>query len=234
MRYTAHAHARRAALAAVLLALALGCASTPDEPGAGDVVHVLQPGENLYRLSKYYGVSVQDIMSANHIDDVSDIPTGARLVIPGTARTPASSSLAAYAPSTPGGRRGPSAHAAGLDFAWPLHGTLSSRYGWRSGSQHEGIDISAQRGTLVHAAEAGRVIYSGWLGSYGRVVIVKHVGDWSTVYAHNQKNRVEEGDFVERGDVLAEVGASGNASGPHCHFEVRRDRRPEDPLAYLP
>jgi murein DD-endopeptidase MepM/ murein hydrolase activator NlpD len=225
---------RRTALAAALLALALGCASTPDEPGAGDVVHVLQPGENLYRLSRYYGVSVQDIMSANDIDNVSDIPTGARLVIPGTARKPPPSSLAAYLPSTPGGHRGPSAHAAGLDFAWPVRGTLSSRYGWRSGSHHEGIDISARRGTPVHAAEAGRVIYSGWLGSYGRVVIVKHVGDWSTVYAHNQRNRVEEGDFVERGDVLAEVGASGNASGPHCHFEVRRDRAPEDPLAYLP
>ena len=65
-------------------------------------------------------------------------------------------------------------------------------------------------------------------------MIVKHIGVWSTVYAHNQRNLVREGDFVERGDVLAEVGASGNASGPHCHFEVRRDRAPQDPLAYLP
>ena len=66
-----------------------------------------------------------------------------------------------------------------------MHGTLSSRYGWRSGRQHEGIDISARPGTPVHAAEAGRVIFAGWLGSYGRVVIVKHVGHYSTVYAHN-------------------------------------------------
>lgn len=228
---------RRAAFALAWVVLALGCAGTPDEAdsGGGRVVHVLQPGENLYRLSRYYGVSVEDIVSANDIDDVSDIPTGARLVIPGSDRKPPPSSLAAYEPSTPSSpRRGPSARAAGLDFAWPVRGTLSSRYGWRSGSHHEGIDISARRGTPVHAAEAGRVIFSGWLGSYGRVVIVKHIGSWSTVYAHNQRNRVKEGDFVERGDVLAEVGTSGNASGPHCHFEVRRDRRPEDPLAYLP
>jgi murein DD-endopeptidase MepM/ murein hydrolase activator NlpD len=225
---------RRAALVAALLGLALGCASMPEDSGSERVVHVLQPGENLYRLSRYYGVSVEDIISANDIDDVSDIPTGARLVIPRTGRKPPPSSLAAFEPSAPSGRRGPSARAAGLDFAWPVRGTLSSRYGWRSGSHHEGIDISARRGTPVLAAEAGRVIFSGWLGSYGRVVIVKHIGDWSTVYAHNQKNRVNEGEFVERGDVLAEVGTSGNASGPHCHFEVRRDRRPEDPLAYLP
>ena len=220
---------RRARVAGgLLLALALcACASTPK----GDVVHVLRPGENLYRLSRYYGVSVEDIVSANHIRDVSDIPVGTPIVIPGAAHEPPQASLAAYEPSGPGG---PAARAAGLDFAWPLHGTLSSRFGWRSGNQHEGIDISARRGSPVHAAEAGRVIYSGWLGSYGRIVIVKHTGAWSTVYAHNSRNLVEKGDFVERGDVIAEVGASGNASGPHVHFEVRRDRVPEDPMAYLP
>ena len=78
------------------------------------------------------------------------------------------------------------------------------------------------------------MIYSGKLGGYGKVVIVKHAGRYSTVYAHNRKNRVKKGQFVERGQVIAEVGTSGNASGPHVHFEVRRDRRAEDPLAYLP
>jgi murein DD-endopeptidase MepM/ murein hydrolase activator NlpD len=114
-----------------------------------------------------------------------------------------------------------------------VRGKLSSRYGWRRGERHEGIDISSRPGTPVRAAEAGRVIYSGWLGGYGRVVIVKHAGRYSTVYAHNRKNRVKKGEFVERGDVLAEVGSSGNASGPHLHFEVRNDRRPEDPLRHL-
>ena len=221
---------RRGGALATLLALWLAaCANTPPETS---VVHVLQPGENLYRLSRYYGVSVEDIRAANHIADVTGIPVGTRLVIPQAGRAAApSTSLAAYEPSAP---RVYDARAAGLDFAWPLHGTLSSRFGWRGLSHHDGIDISARRGTPVHAAEAGRVIYSGWLGSYGRIVIVKHVGPWSTVYAHNQRNLVVEGDFVERGDVLAEVGATGNASGPHVHFEVRRDRTPQDPLGYLP
>jgi murein DD-endopeptidase MepM/ murein hydrolase activator NlpD len=86
----------------------------------------------------------------------------------------------------------------------------------------------------VRAAEAGRVTHSGWLGDYGRVVIVKHAGHYSTVYAHNRANKVRKGQFVEKGDVLAEVGSSGNASGPHLHFEIRRNRQAENPLRYLP
>lgn len=219
---------RRRAGVVWLAALALACASTPET----GVYHVLQPGENLYRLSRYYGVSVPELVAANHIADVSDVPVGARIWIPGAGRKPPNDSLAAYVPSTPGPPA--SASALGLDFGWPVRGRLSSRYGWRGGRQHEGIDISARKGTPVHAAEAGRVIYSGRLGSYGRVVIVKHRGPYSTVYAHNSRNLVEKGEFVERGDVLAEVGSSGNASGPHVHFEVRRDRAPDDPLRYLP
>ena len=84
------------------------------------------------------------------------------------------------------------------------------------------------------ASEAGRVTHSGWLGDYGRVVIVKHARGYSSVYAHNRRNRVAKGQFVEKGDVIAEVGSSGNASGPHLHFEIRRERRAQDPLRYLP
>jgi murein DD-endopeptidase MepM/ murein hydrolase activator NlpD len=217
---------RRAAPACALVALALGCASSPDP-----VVHVMRPGETIYRLSRYYGVSPDDIVRANDIADVSDVPIGARIVIPGTRRTPPEDSIALASVTPPVSSIPP--RPTDLDFAWPVQGKLSSRFGWRHGDRHEGIDISSRAGTPVHAAEAGRVIYSGWLGGYGRVVIVKHTGRYSTVYAHNRKNRVSKGEFVERGDVLAEVGSSGNARGTHLHFEIRYDRRPEDPLRYL-
>jgi murein DD-endopeptidase MepM/ murein hydrolase activator NlpD len=85
------------------------------------------------------------------------------------------------------------------------------------------------------AAESGRVVLSGRrLGDYGNVVIVKHAGRYATVYAHNRRNLVREGEFVEKGQAIAQVGESGNASGPHLHFEIRRDRRAQDPLLYLP
>ncbi|HEY5658455.1 MAG TPA: LysM peptidoglycan-binding domain-containing M23 family metallopeptidase [Myxococcota bacterium] len=214
----------------LLAILGWGCAHRPD----ANVVHVMQRGETLYRISRYYGVPVQDIVRANRIADVSNIPTGARLLIPGARRQPPKHSiaLASYVPHAPepGGSAQPEIS---LDFAWPVRGKLSSRFGWRSGKPHEGIDISARPGAEVRAAEAGRVIVSGRLGGYGRVVIVKHAGHYSTVYAHNSKNRVEKGAFVEKGDVIAEVGRSGNASGPHLHFEIRRRRQPQDPLRYL-
>jgi hypothetical protein len=221
----------RRALAAALAAALCACASAPESGDRGDVFHVLKPGENLYRLSLYYDVPVESIVRANRIGDVSDLPIGVRLRIPGARRAPAGDSLAALAPAPPGDV---SARDSGLDFAWPVTGKLSSRYGWRSGRQHEGVDISARPGTPVRAAEAGRVIFSGRMGSYGQMVIVKHAGRYSTVYAHNRRNLVRKGDFVERGQVIAEVGTSGNASGPHVHFEVRRDRSTEDPMRYLP
>lgn len=224
----------RATGAVLAMAIALGtaCAGVPD----GDPVHVMKPGETIYRLSRYYEVPVEHILRANGIRDVSSVPVGARLRIPGARRAPPRESiaLASVAPSVPSADlRELARREASLDFAWPLRGRLSSGFGPRGRSSHEGVDLTARPGTPIRAAEAGRVIYSGWLGDYGRVVIVKHAGRYSSVYAHNRSNRVRRGAFVEKGQVLAEVGASGNASGPHLHFEIRRDRRPQDPLRYL-
>ena len=94
---------------------------------------------------------------------------------------------------------------------------------------HEGIDIAARSGTPVHAAEAGHVIYASRLGGYGNVVVVRHGKLYETVYAHNRRFRVQKGARVRKGDVIAEVGATGNASAPHVHFEVRRQGRPARP-----
>lgn len=121
-------------------------------------------------------------------------------------------------------------------FIWPLRkGGLSSFFGSRGDSYHEGIDIRANAGTPVYAAREGVVIYSGrGIRGYGNVVIVKHKGGFATVYAHNKFNTVRRGEKVKRGALLARVGATGRATGPHLHFEVRRGELPQDPLAFLP
>ena len=121
-------------------------------------------------------------------------------------------------------------------FAWPLaKGTLSSFFGARDSSYHEGIDIRAPSGTPVYSAREGVVIYSGrGIRGYGNVVIIKHPGAFATVYAHNKLNTVRRGDHVKRGGMVARVGATGRATGPHLHFEVRRGELPQDPLMYLP
>jgi murein DD-endopeptidase MepM/ murein hydrolase activator NlpD len=234
-----HSFGRIAVAAFCVAWLGVGCASRPDD----GVVHVLRSGETIYRLSRYYDVKVGRIIDANDIDDVTEVPVGARLYIPGARRASSSRSASLATPvpnptrprAPTGDLRKRARREADLDFAWPVSGNVSSRFGWRDGRHHEGIDIPANKGTPIRAAEAGRVVHSGGgLGAYGTVVILKHAGRYQTIYAHNRRNKVRAGDFVEKGDVIAEVGTSGNASGPHVHFEVRRDRRPLDPLSYLP
>jgi murein DD-endopeptidase MepM/ murein hydrolase activator NlpD len=222
-------------LALVLAALLFvsGCTSTPRR--SGGTTHVVRSGENLYRISLYYEVPVGKIRRANRVRDVESLRVGARLHIPGTRKRQPRYALTPKGSRTPAvSSRPPRARELGLTFQWPIRGKLSSRFGWRSGRPHEGIDIAARRGKKIHAAAPGRVILAGWLGGYGRVVIVKHRGTYSTVYAHNSKNHVRKGQFVETGQLLAEVGATGRASGPHVHFEIRRDEKPLDPLRYLP
>jgi len=124
-------------------------------------------------------------------------------------------------------------------FAWPAEGSISSTFNVRStGTRlHLGIDVAAKRGTPIRAAYSGRVLYSdhAYLPSMGNMVLIEHSGGWITLYAHNDRNLVKEGDFVETGQAIAQVGMTGNATGPHLHFEVRKDAdTPVNPLEYLP
>jgi murein DD-endopeptidase MepM/ murein hydrolase activator NlpD len=235
---------RAAAPLALAWALALGCASPSPSPSQGSerrapTVHIVSRGETLYRIARAYSVSVDALVAANQIPDVAAVEIGTRLVIPGSEREGEraernESSLASYFPFHEPDLRELARREADLSFDWPIYGRFSSGFGWRGLGSHEGIDLSARPGTPVLAAEAGRVIESGWRGDYGHVIVVKHAGHYSTVYAHNRANRVKKGAFVEKGDVIAEVGSTGNATGPHLHFEIRRDRRPEDPIRFLP
>lgn len=205
--------------------------------------HVVKPGDTLWRLSERYGTTVAAIQKANDGLDPYALRVGQRLRIPpgerGGKRGKGGAANVASGPRTLEQRdETPCSDLARRDalaFEWPVLGTLTSGYGGRGGRNHDGIDIVTEEGTPIRAAEAGRVVYEGDdLGAYGRVVIVKHLGRWATVYAHNRKNLVDEGDFVEKGDVIAEVGDTGNASAPHLHFEVRRSNDPRDPQSCLP
>jgi len=84
------------------------------------------------------------------------------------------------------------------------------------------------------AARSGKVIFAGRLGDYGNMIVVKHAGNLRSVYAHVRVFLVRQGSFVERGQRIAEVGETGNASGPHLHFEIRERDEAVDPLRYLP
>ncbi len=125
-----------------------------------------------------------------------------------------------------------------LKFLWPLQDSyrVTSKYGKRKlrrkKSMHKGIDIGAPKGSPIVAAEAGKVIYSGRMGSYGNVTIVAHNDDYHTVYAHAIKNLTKKGDFVERGQVIAKVGSTGRSTGNHLHFEIRFDNTALNPMDF--
>lgn len=118
-------------------------------------------------------------------------------------------------------------------FANPSRGSITSRFGERWSRQHAGIDIGVPRGTPNKAADGGVVIFAGWDGTYGRLVIIDHENGFTTYYAHNDTLKVKKGQRVTKGQVIGTAGSTGRATGPHLHFEVRKNGVPVNPLKYI-
>lgn len=115
----------------------------------------------------------------------------------------------------------------------PIKGILTSTFGeQREGYYHKGVDLAANTGTKIQAALDGTVSFSGVADGYGKVVIIDHSDNLQTVYAHCSKLNVSSGEQVLRGQFIAEVGNTGDSTGPHLHFEIRVDGVPIDPLRY--
>lgn len=120
-----------------------------------------------------------------------------------------------------------------------LKGWISSGYGRRTDpfsgkkSAHHGVDFAGKRGTAVVAVAGGVVVKSEKSSGYGNLVEVRHVDGYTTRYAHNQKNLVQPGDVVAKGQTIALLGSSGRSSGPHVHFEVRKDGQSVDPRKFI-
>jgi len=127
-------------------------------------------------------------------------------------------------------------------FQWPIRGTITSGYGRRyifgSYSNHSGIDIAGSYGAPIAAADGGKVIFAGWgtgsSWSYGLYVVVDHENGLKTVYAHCSSLCVKAGDRVFKGQTIAKVGSTGNSTGNHCHFQVKKNNVTVSPWTYLP
>ncbi len=124
-------------------------------------------------------------------------------------------------------------------FTYPVKARITSPFGPRRHpifgvrSMHSGIDLAAPRGTPIKASEGGLVIYSGWYGGYGRVVILDHSKGYTTLYAHLDRIAVKVGQRIKQGKTVGYEGATGYATGPHLHFEVRSKGKPQNPIYYL-
>ncbi len=119
-------------------------------------------------------------------------------------------------------------------FRRPIYATITSRFGTRWGRMHTGIDYGGSVGDPVYAADGGKVIFAGWDGSYGYIVKISHDNEYVTYYAHCSKLLVSTGQRVAKGQLIAKVGNTGRSTGPHLHFEVRKNGTPVNPLSYLP
>jgi murein DD-endopeptidase MepM/ murein hydrolase activator NlpD len=128
---------------------------------------------------------------------------------------------------------GPTGAPSAAGFIWPVHGVLTSGFGYRWGRMHEGIDLAVSSGTPVVAAASGTVIVAGWMGGYGNLVVVDHGGGVSTAYGHNTMVTVGVGQHVAQGQLISYSGSTGHSTGPHVHFEVRINGSPVDPMGYL-
>ena len=198
------------------------------------VYHVVEKHQTLFRICKTYEVDLREVAWLNGITDPHQIATGQRVFIPGAKKV---LKVEIYIDdiveaSNDGGEE------KGLpqrwNFIWPVEGSRTDLFEGAEGKRHQGVDIASPQGTPIKASSAGRVIYSGnTIKGYGNLVIVRHSEEWATVYAHNQVNLVEEGTRVEKGQIIGKVGQTGRASGPHLHFELRRNNQAVNPMLYL-
>jgi lipoprotein NlpD len=203
------------------------------EPTDG-IVHVVQPGQTLWRIARAYDIDLGRLAEANGIQDPTRVEVGTPLFIPGARATILVSPYPAPPPSARLGSAPEPPPAS--DFLWPVTGGEFMRpFGEpRPHHRHAGVDIRGDRGQDILAARDGVVAFGGPTKTgYGTMVVLDHGDGVQTLYAHAQKTLVKKGDPVRRGQPIALLGRTGNATTEHCHFEIRLENRAVDPMPYM-
>ena len=189
-------------------------------PPRDGVYHKVSRSESLSNIASLYGSSVTKILQSNPITTPNKLQIGQRIFLPDVTKLPSKKSERI--------------------FIWPIYGSITSPFGIRKHPIykrkifHRGIDISSNRQHKnIHAASDGTIIYSGWYGGYGRMILIKHSGGYYTQYAHNSKNYVKNGQRVKQGQVIGLTGSTGSSLGIHLHFEIRKGTNVLNPTKYL-
>jgi hypothetical protein len=206
-------------------------ASAPTAPrGSRGLV---RSGDTVLSVAQRYGMTVSDLLRLN--PGLEMAPMRAHMLL---ALRPAGSGALSW-PDLPNLPQVPQAPLPGSgpgDYIWPTQGVFSSGYGWRWGRMHKGIDLANRTGTPIVAAKEGRVSFAGWHdGGYGYLVEISHADGSTTRYAHNSRLLVGQGQEVRQGEVISQMGSTGNSTGPHLHFEIiAPGMGAMNPLNFLP
>ena len=187
--------------------------SIPNRPG---LIYQMKKGDTLAAVMNKYSVKLKDVISDNpNLEDSDLIEIGTEIFLPNAKiQRPA------------------------LKWGRPVYGRFSSRFGWRRHPIlrrrhfHTGIDIAVSY-KAIRSARKGRVVYAGYLGSYGKVVVVRHDSVYKTLYAHLSRIKVRSGRYINKGKVIGISGNTGRSTGPHLHFEVIKNGRPVNPRRYI-
>ncbi len=240
----------------VLVVVLTACTWTGGEQldASRPAIHVVERGENLFRIAWRYGLDYRDIATWNELDSPDLILAGQRLRLhpPGISRreiqlasrapaapavspntTPATNARAApVAAARPNRQPSSSSNRSGSgDWQWPTEGQVVGRFNPNQPGR-KGIQISATPSQTVRAASAGEIVYRGsGLRGYGRLLVVKHSSSTLSAYGHLGRIFVAEGDRVEKGQAIAELADTGSAA--ILHFEIRKNGQPVDPMPYL-
>ncbi|MDR5854953.1 peptidoglycan DD-metalloendopeptidase family protein [Caballeronia sp. LZ062] len=221
----------RASVIASLIAVLAACGSAPVAPG----YYRVQRGDTLSKIARENRTSTRNITRWNALTNPDAIEVGQVLrVAPPAGSASASGAASAGAAATAKSEAkadAPAKPGPGVSLVWPAQGSVIRSF---DGKNSKGIDIANSAGTPVVAAAAGSVVYAGnGLRGYGNMLIVKHNDDYLTAYAHNRTLLVKEGQTVQQGQQIAEMGDT-DSDRTMLHFEVRYMGRSTDPSRYLP
>jgi murein DD-endopeptidase MepM/ murein hydrolase activator NlpD len=191
------------------------------------VYHTVEEGDTLDDIVETYEVPIQEIVNCpfNNLPLDGELRAGTRIVVPGGTKPYVPREVTTYGGPVPEDIAG-----TGL-FRWPASGYISQGY-WYG---HRAVDVANAIGAAILASDGGYVSFTGWTDvGYGYLVVLDHANGYRTYYAHLNDYFVVEGQAVEAGQVIGEMGSTGNSTGPHLHFEVRYNGYPTNPLVYLP
>jgi len=187
-------------------------------------------GDTLWDLAQSYYTTVAALIIGNSLDNPRLLRVGQELYVPVANLSEPSETIIRTLPVTT-----VLASRSSSDFIWPLKGPITSIFGPRGDGFHHGLDIAGDTGNSIIAAASGKVEFAAWHSNiYGKMVILENDDKTRTYYAHCSDIFVKKGQTVSQGDAIAAVGATGNSTGPHLHFQININDEPVNPQNYLP